>query len=181
MRRVSCGITAVLVAAALLLPALAHAQQKVGYVDLSKAMELTEMGKRIKKDLASKQDSLELQVKQQELKVLNLKDDYNKKKAGLSQEALRQKEQGLEQAMMEGQELVQKSTVEFEQFKMKLLKDFIDKMETFTGQIAKAEGYAMIILKVEDFLTGSSVILYGAPEADMTNKVIQKLNSSGAK
>ena len=39
----------------------------------------------------------------------------------------------------------------------------------------------MIILKVEDFLTGSSVILYGAPEADMTNKVIQKLNSSGAK
>ena len=180
MRRYSCVTVAALLAAALLLPAAARAQ-KVGYVDLTKALDLTEMGKRIKRDLSAKQDSLELAVKQQELKVLNLKDDYNKKKAGLSREALLQKEQGLEQAMMEGQELLQKSNFEFEQYKAKLVKEFIDKLEQIAGQFAKGEGYSMIILRAEDTLTGSSVILYGAPEADLTNKVIQKLNASGAK
>jgi outer membrane protein len=175
------GIAATVFALAFLLPAAALAQAKVGFVDLSKALELTEAGKRIQRDLGSKKDSLELQVKKKELEILNLRDDYNKKKNGLAPDALRQKQAAIEQAMGEYQELAQKSTMEFEQFKMKQITDFVKKMEQFATQIAQNEGYSMIILKVEDFLTGASVVLYGSPQVDLTNKVIQKLNASGTK
>ena len=176
--RVTCLMVGLLFCS-LALPAAAQAS-KVGFVDLSKALELTDMGRKIQKDLASKQDEIEIKVKSMELNLLNMKDDYNKKRDGLSEEALQEKQRAMQEAGMQYQQYVQNASMEFEKFKLGLLKGFIDKMQEHTNKIAASEGFDMVILKVEDFLTGSSVILYGSKDADLTDRVIKLLNESGA-
>jgi len=167
----------VAVAVALALsPAAATAQGKVGFVDLSRALDLTTKGKGITKDLANKRDELELQIKEMELNMLTKKDDLNKKKDALSDEAVKAKMKELNQLGMEYQAAVQSATVDFEKYKVELLKNFIERMEAIAQQVAKEEGYAIIILKVEDFMTQSSVVLYGDKSVDLTDKVIRRLN-----
>jgi len=111
-----------------------------------------------------------------ELNMLTKKDDLNKKKDALSDEAVKAKMKELNQLGMEYQAAVQSATVDFEKYKVELLKNFIERMEAIAQQVAKEEGYAIIILKVEDFMTQSSVVLYGDKSVDLTDKVIRRLN-----
>lgn len=178
MRKTMLLLLAGLLAALLMLPAAVLAQSKIGYVDLSRTLELTDLGKKIQKDLAARRDEIEFKIKEMEVNLLGLKDQYNKKKDGLSDDAIRGMEREMQQKGMEYQGLLQNSQIEFEKFKLDQLKGFIGKVEELTSSMAKTEGFTMVLLKVEDFLTGSSVVLYGDKNHDLTDKIIKRLNES---
>ena len=171
-----------LVAAALVLIGTAGvASAKVGFVDLSKALELTTQGKAIESKLQARKNEVELNLKQREVELLKLKDEIEKGKDALSPQVLDEKKRKFNRLRRGYERMVQEESFKFEQYKFELLQGFIKELESAAQQVAKARGLTMVLLKVEDVLTQASFVLYGDPSVDLTDDVIKLLNQRAQK
>jgi outer membrane protein len=158
------------------LPQVARAEQKIAYVDLQRALEETDEGKKakakLKADFEKKQK--ELDARQEELK--KMKADLDKQQAILKPEALQAKQQELQQKLVGLQETY-----------MRLQKDLQEKEAQETGKIfKKMQGVIATIAEKENVtfvLEKNSGILYAPPSLDLTNELIRKFNAGagGAK
>ena len=167
---------AVFVVVAILVGTIGIASAKVGFVDLSKALELTTQGKAIENKLQARKSEVELGIKQQEVELLKLKDEIDKGKGTLSQQALDEKKRRYNRLLREYERTMQEESFRFEQYKFGLLQGFIKELEKAAEQVAKTKGIQLVLLKVEDVLTQASFVLYGDPSVDLTDDVIKVLN-----
>jgi len=154
---------------------------KVGFVDLQKVLDLTTMGKDISQKVAARTDELKIKVKKAELKVQTMQDQLKKTESALSDDAKREKYGELQKQIMEYQNLYQQSAMDIEKFKLDLFKTVIGKVKEITNKLATADGYDIVLLKVEDVMTEGSVVLYGAGSVDLTDKVIRQMNAAPGK
>jgi len=152
---------------------IACAEQKIAYVDLQRALEETEEGKKAKAKLKSdfERKQKELDARQEELK--RMKNDLDKQLNILKPEALQAKQAELQQKLVALQETY-----------MRLQKDLQEKEATETGKIfKKMQGVIADIAKAESVtyvLEKNSGILYAPPSLDLTNELIRKFNASSA-
>lgn len=154
---------------------------KVGFVDLSKALELTNQGKSIENKLQARKNEAELKLKEREVEIQKLQVEIDKGQGALSAQALEQKKSKLSQLRREYGQMAQEETLNFERYKFELLTGFIGELQKAAEQVAKTKGMELVLLKVEDVLTQASFVLYGDPTADVTNDVIKILNQSTQK
>ncbi len=169
-------ILASVLALAVLFAAQAAWAGRVGFVDLQKVLDLTKMGQEISKKIAARTDELKIKVKKAELKVVTLRDALKRTEAALSEDAKKKKYEELNQALQEYQQIAQQAMMDIEQFKLSMFKDLIAKIKSVTSRIAAAQGYDIVLLKVEDVMTEGSVVLYGSPSVDLTDQVIRQMN-----
>ena len=167
---------AVAILAALLVGMVCAAHSKVGFVDLQKALELTNQGKAIESKLQARKNEVELSLKQMEVELLKLRDEIEKGKDALSEQALNEKKRKFNQLRREYEQKVQEESFKFERYKFELLTDFIKKLQDAAQKVAKSRGITIVLLKVEDVLTQASFVLYGDPSVDLTDEVIKVLN-----
>ncbi|NLH49045.1 MAG: OmpH family outer membrane protein [Myxococcales bacterium] len=172
MRRITVAVIclAVVLAAA---PAFAG---KVGFVDLQKVLDLTKMGKEISKQIAARTDELKIEVKKKELEVITLRDQLQKSEAALSEAAKKAKYEELQTKMGEYYQLQQKAGYDLESAKLELFKKVIAQVKDISSKLAVANGYDLVLLKVEDVMTEGSVVLYGASSVDLTDQIIRQMN-----
>ena len=149
---------------------------EVGFVDLDKALQLTNKGKETQKKLAAMKDDLELQVRQKEIDLRKLQEELETQKNVLSEDAYKTKAADFQKGVMEYQQKAMELQQKFEDYRVKLIRSFINDLESVTQQIAKSNGLRIVILKVEDVITTSSLVIYGDPGADLTDQVVKKLN-----
>lgn len=169
----------VLFATAMLITLMVSATwAKVGFVDLSKALELTNQGKDIENKLQIRKNEAELKLKEREVEIQKLQVEIDKGQGALSAQALEQKKNKLNQLRREYNQIAQEETLNFERYKFELLTGFIKELQKAAEQVAKAKGMELVLLKVEDVLTQASFILYGDSTVDLTNDVIRILNQS---
>ena len=153
---------------------LAHAEQKIAYVDLQRALEETDEGKKAKAALKS-----EFERKQKELD--GRQEDLKKKKADLDKQEKILKPEALQTKQME----LQQGLVQLQETYVRLQKDLQEKEATATGkifkrmtvviaQIAQAEGVTYVLEK-------NAGILYAPPALDLTNELIRKFNAGAGK
>jgi outer membrane protein len=173
MRKTLLFVATCLLAALVAAPAWAG---KIGFVDLQKVLDLTNMGKDISKQIATRTDEVKINLKKKELEVVTLRDNLQKSEAALSEEAKKAKFEELQMKMGEFYQAQQKASYELESFKLESFKKVIAKVKVLTQKIAVAEGYDLVLLKVEDVLTEGSVVLYGASSVDLTDQVIRQMN-----
>lgn len=150
---------------------LAHAADlKIAYVDLQRALEETDEGKKAKAKLKADFDKKQkdLDARQEELK--KMKNDIDKQTSILKQEALQAKQGELQQKLMNLQETY-----------MRLQKDLQEKEAAETSRIfKKMKGIIATIAETEKVtyvLEANSGILYAPPALDLTNELIRKFNS----
>lgn len=149
---------------------------KIGFVDLQKVLDLTTQGKQISQQMATRTDEAKIEMKKLELEFVTLRDQFQKSEAALSDEAKQKKMEELQAAYMKLQNMQQKASYELEAYKLENFKKIIARIKEITGTIAKADGYDLVLLKVEDVMTEGSVVLYGSTSADLTDRIIRQMN-----
>lgn len=154
------------------LPRLAAAQ-KVACVDLQRALEETEDGKKakdkLKKDFDRKQK--ELNDKQDELK--KMKDAIDKKRTLMKPEAIAKDEQDLQQRFVELQQTYARLQQELAQKEQEATRGIFAKMQGIVAKIADRDHFDLVIDK-------SAGVVFNKQSLDITNEVIRMYNSSSS-
>lgn len=156
----------ILVALSLLLAGAAHAQSKVVYVDMQKAVQTTKAGSKAKKELENEFNTKKKKLQGQEDKLKKMQEDLEKKAMVLSDEVRGKKQAEFQQEMMEYQKLVAQSQQEIQKREQDLTKPILEKMSKVIEQISKEKGYDLVLER-----QGNNV-LWAKKEADITDEVI---------
>lgn len=175
MRKVAIIFLAIMICAAM--APSAFAEGKIGFVDFGKVLELTEKGNQVRKKLAAAKEEIEIQIQEKELALRKLQEELKTKKDVMAKEVYETKVQDFQTKLMEAQKFFQESNMKFEELRVKLIRSLVTDIEDVVAQVAKANGFAMVIMKFEDVITNTSIVLYGDSSVDLTDKVIKQLNA----
>jgi outer membrane protein len=163
-----CVLALLLLAAA---PAVS-AEVKIGYIDLQKALNLSEGGKAAKNLIAEKVKKFQATIegRQNELKKLN--DELEKQKMLLSAEAKADKERDYQQKVKEFQRFAKDAQEELQQEDAQHTRAILESLFKVVKDIGTKGGYTMILEKNE------SSVLYADNSINMTDEVIAAYNKS---
>ena len=147
---------------------------RLGYIDMQKALNLSEAGKEAKEQLAAKvkkyQD--EINTKQEELK--KLKDDLEKQSVLLSEAARGAKEKDYQQKLKEFQRFTKDAQDELQAKDEEFTKKIIEELERVIQEFGRKNGYSFIFVRNEG-------MMYVDEKADVTDDVLKIFNSSRKK
>ena len=157
---------------ALLAPKLARAD-KFAVVDLQRALEETEDGKKAKAKLKSdfERKQKELDDKQEEIK--RLKDALDKKRNIMKPEALQKEEQDLQTRFVELQQTYARLQRDLAQKEQDATRGIFTKLQGVVGKIAQASGFDVVLER-------NSAVVWGKDSLDITNEVIRRYNADSS-
>jgi outer membrane protein len=160
-----------LVALALaLVPALAAAEQKIGFVDMHRALNEVDEGKAatalLKRDFDEKQKQLDARKAEFD----KLQADLEKQAVVMSDAAKREKAGELDRRARELQGLFMQLQKDLSEREQTATKGIYERMATIVRDIAEAEGFTIVLEK------GPGVI-YAPTSLDLTNELIRKYNA----
>ena len=164
--------------AALLLSAYApraFAQVRIAVVDLQRALQETEDGRRAKARLKRlfKQRQEELDKRQTELKQLS--EELEKQGAVLSAEARQERVESLQKKALELQQLYVQYQRELAEKEAELTSQIIARMEQILRRIGQTENYTLIVERSE------GGVVWTPTNLDLTDEVIQRYNKGEGK
>lgn len=167
MKRIWMIIAAVLLHA----PAAFAAEPLIGYVDLNRAIEAVEDGRRAKAELQEtfKKKQAELSKREEELNELKKAIEAQMSVAAETPET-RAKMVEFETKRRELGQIFMKEQQELAQLEQKALAAIAAKMRAIVETVGKEGGYALILE-----ISGNR-LLYAKDHLDLTNEVIRKYN-----
>ncbi len=154
-----------------LTPKTVSAQTKIAVVDLQRAINETEEGRKAKANLKKLFESRQqgLDKKQEELK--KLKDEIEGQKNVLARDVLEKKVESYQKQLVELQQVYVDYQRELAEKEGELTKVIIERMEKILRRIGQAEGYAMIVERNE------AGVIFAPTNLDLTDVVIQRYNA----
>lgn len=170
--------TALLLAILLLctsLPVLAAGPQKIGYVDLQKALNNSEAGKVAKEKIGAKVKEYEAQIDQKQKELKKLKEDSDKQGLLLAEDTKAARERDYQQKLKDLQRFTKDIQEELQQKDTDFTKQIIEDLSKVINDFGAKEGYTMILEKTE------SAVIYADPSVDLTEKLIKAYDSSRKK
>lgn len=152
-----------------------HAQGKIAVVDLQRAIQETEDGRKakakLKKLFKKRQDGLD--KKQTEL--LKLKEELEKKQSVLTPEAMQAKVQDYQKQLAALQQVYMENQRELASKEQELTKGIVARMEKILRRIGQKKGYTLILER------GEAGVIWVPSNLDLTDAVIQKYNAGEGK
>ena len=144
---------------------------KVAYVDLQKALQTVDAGKKAKaqleKDVAAKRTELEKMQSQLQSEA----EQFEKKAAILNESAKAAKQAELQKKFMEFQKNASESQADLQKRERELTKPLIDELRAIIEGMGKEKGYQLILEKNE------GAVLYAEAGSDLTDAVVERFNS----
>ncbi len=151
-------------------PAAARAEQKIGYVDLQRALNEVDEGKTAKailqKDFADKQKQLD--AKKAEFEKAQA--DFEKQAVVMSEAARKDKAQDLDRRARELQALFVNLQKDLSDRERDATRGIFDRMAAIVREIAETDGFTYVLEK------GAGVV-YAPASLDLTNELIRKYNA----
>ncbi|BCB95147.1 outer membrane protein [Dissulfurispira thermophila] len=147
---------------------------KVGIVDLLRALNESEAGKRAKADLESLIKSKQTSIEEKGKNIEKLKAELEKQAAIISAEAKKAKEEELERLIRDYQRVVADSQAEVKKKEGELTGEILKDLREMINKIVQEEGYNLILENAE------GLVLYANKSLDLTDKVIKRYNESKA-
>jgi outer membrane protein len=145
-------------------------EPKIGYVDLQRALNESDAGKKAKEEFKVEVDKLQARLKKQKDEIDNLKEQLEKKslvvkesERGNLEDEYRKKLRDFERNYKDSQSDLQKKDNELTGYILKDLQEVI-------REYGERQGYTVILEN------SSSAVLYGAKNADLTDEIIQQYN-----
>lgn len=160
MKSLIIGLSVVLAAG------FAHAEAKIGFVDMQKAIQATSAGKKAKAELETEFNKKKKDLEKKEVDLKKMGEDLERKKSVLSEEVLNKKQAEFQEEMLKYRDVVGKSQQEIQKKERELTAPILDKMRKVIGKIAKEKSYSLI-------LENSQMVLFSTPEADLTDEVVK--------
>lgn len=159
-------------AAVMTVGSIALAEVKIGYVDLQKAIQSTSAGKKAKKELEDEFNKRKKDMEKKDGDIKKMAEDLEKKRAVMSEEALMKKQEDVQTEIMKFREVVSKNQLEIQNKERDLTKPILEKLKGIIDNIAKADGYTVILEKNENS------VLWVRGDADLTEKVIKEFEKA---
>ena len=153
----------------------AQAEIKLGYVDVDEALLKTKVGQEVDSTLKKAVEKKQKALEKREAEIEKMTSELKKKKPVLSTEAFTRRRQEIQEEMLKFQEFANKSQMELQQERNKLLQPLAEQMEQVIQEIAKKEGYTAIFRK------SPQVLLWGSESIDLTKKVVKSFEAKSKK
>ncbi len=147
--------------------------QKIGYVDLQKALNLSASGKAAKEKIKAKVQGYDAEVQQRQEELKKLKEDLEKQAMLLSEEARNNKERSYQQKVKDYQRFTKDIQETLQQTDADLTRKILESLLKVVQDVGKSEGYAIILEKTE------SSLVYADESIDITNEVIKVFDKQG--
>lgn len=160
------GLKTALMSALVLAASMAHAEVKIGFVDMQKAIQSTAAGKKAKAELEGEFNKKKKELEKKEADLKKMGEDLERKKAVLSEEVLGKKQAEFQEEMLKYRDVVGKSQIEIQKKERDLTAPILDKMKKVIEKIAKDKGYSMI-------LENSQMVLFATADSDLTDDIIK--------
>ena len=166
-----------LAAILLSLPVLATAagaaaqQMKIGYVDLQRALNESDAGKRAKERFKTQVDKLQGDLKKQKDQLDSLKEQLEKKASVMKEDDARDMQKDYEKKLRDFERNYKDSQGELQQKDNELTVELLKELQGVIEQFGKEGGYSIILEQ------SSSSVLYGSPELDLTEQIIARYNA----
>lgn len=147
--------------------------QKIGYVDLQKALNLSAAGKVAKEKIKTKVQSYDVDVQQRQEELKKLKEDLEKQAMLLSDEARNAKEREYQQKVKDYQRFTKDIQETLQQTDADLTRKILESLLKVVQDVGKNQGYTIVLEKTE------SSIVYADESIDMTDEVIKAFDQQG--
>jgi len=152
--------------------ALAQGVPKIGYVDLQRALNESEAGKKAKEEFKVQVDKLQAQLKKQKDAIDSLKEQLEKKSLVMKEEERSNLEEDYRKKLRDFERNYKDSQADLQKKDTELTGAIIKDLQEIIHDYGERENYTLI-------LEGSSTaVLYGAKSADLTDEIIREYNSS---
>ncbi len=164
------AVSALLATGAVAVPRTAHADTKIAFVDLQRALEETDDGKKAKVKLKSEFDrkQKELDDKQEELK--KMKESLDKKAALMKPEALQKESKDFQDRFVELQQTYQRLQQDLAKKEQDATRGIFTKLQGVVATIADRDHFSVVLEK-------NAAVVYGQPSLEITNEVIRMYNA----
>ena len=158
-------------------PALAQAQQvvRVGYVDLQRILARSQAGIQAREQLEKEKVGMQKQLDGHKVELDKLRDELEKKGQLLSADARRDKQDQLERKLRDAQRLAGDLEKELQKKEQNMGAKILRELEGVFTKVGKEKGYAIILERRQ------AGVVYGAPEADVTEEVIKAFDDETRK
>ena len=158
------------------LPQMADAQQqsgqRVGVVDVQRAVMQTEDGLRAQATLKKLFDAKQVELNRRQAELQKQKEDIDKQAKVISKEAYSKRLEELQKQMMELQTVFVDYNKELDKKQKELTEPIFEKIMGIVKRIATTENFDLVVDK--------ATVAYVRTDLDLTDKCIQMYNSGGA-
>jgi outer membrane protein len=152
--------------------ALAENVPKIGYVDLQRALNESEAGRKAKEDFKVQVDKLQAQLKRQKDEIDSLKDQLEKKSVMMKEDQRANLEDEYRRKLRDFERNYKDSQADLQKKDNELTGAIIKDLQEVIRDYGEREGYTLILEAT------SSAVLYGTKSADLTDDVMKLYNST---
>lgn len=159
----------------LILTTSAFAEEfKFAVVDLQKALQSVDSGKKAKAQLEKEFNTKKKELDAEEAAIRKMTEDFKKQSMVLSDDAKHKKESEIQDRVAKFRELYGKSQMEIQGRERELTEPLIQKLKGVVEEIGSSRGYMMIFEKNENG------IIYSTVKDDLTEEVIKTFNKKNS-
>lgn len=142
---------------------------KLGFVDMQRALNETDDGKKAKAALKKVFDQKQKELDEQQAALKKDVEDLDKKRTLLPAEQVREKEAELQTRMQKVQQTYLRHQQDLSSKEQEATAKIYERMNKIIAKIASSENFSMIIDK--------SALVFAKPHLDLTNELIRRYNS----
>jgi outer membrane protein len=150
-----------------------RAEDKVGVVDLQRALNEVEEGASAKAALKKEFDEKQKQLDARQTELKRLKDELDAQSTMMTNEKKQEKVADLQKKLVEVQQLYYSLQQDLSKREGEVTGQIFQKMGVILGQMGTEQGYAAIVEK--------SAVPYFKPSLDVTNELIRRYNAAYGK
>jgi outer membrane protein len=155
----------------LILAGTASAQEiRIGYVDLQRALNDCEAGKKAKEEFKRQVDRLQVDLQKQKEQIEKLKDQLEKKASVMKEEERRNLEIDYRRRLRDFERNYKDSQGELQLKDNELTGEILKELQVVIQAYGQREGYTLILEN------SSSTVLYSSQNADLTDRIIEEFN-----
>jgi outer membrane protein len=160
-----------LVAASLLATtatAFAARAQKIGYVDVQRAIQETEEGKGARTRLRGEFEQRKTAIDKKGADLEKMQQDYDKQQAVMSDEAKRKKQEEFQKLLVDARKSANDLQEDMATKEQQAMAGILQRLQAVVAEIAERESLTFVMDK--------ATLLFGPPAADITNEVVRRYN-----
>lgn len=146
------------------------AEAKIGFIDMQRAIQETDAGKKAKKDLEEDFNKKKKDLEKKEADIKKMGEDFEKRSMAMNEDARGKKQAEIQGEMRKYQELAGKSQTEIQKRERELTQPIITKLRGIIDELAKKEDYTAILEKNEQS------VMWAKKDLDITDTVIKEFN-----
>ncbi len=143
---------------------------KLGVVDMQRALQSVEAGKKAKASLEKEFNEKKKELQSQEAGIKKMADEAKKQSAAWSEQHRAKKQAEIQEKIMKFQELTARSQAEIQRKEQELTEPLIRSLRKIVEDLAKQKNYSMVLEK------GGTTVLFHQEKDDLTEEVISVFN-----